>query len=190
MKSLTVTTSPFTALAIRCLLLLLLMSGCRYYYEVAPLRRVAAKDIQGLNKGGKYIIIHRNDSAWHLSVRSADSGLISGKLEQLPPDHRKYLTTNPKKGNNRYRKNKDNEIAVLDEVHLYVSDSLTPAFAAGDDIRLHPSVILRAELYRQNRGRTTASWVIPAVVVPVGLVAILVALAVVGKNSISINVSH
>jgi hypothetical protein len=176
-------------LAVIAGLLLPFLPGCKCFYEVKTVKPVSQNQLRYYDSQERYFILHRNDSAWHVFDRAIKGSAVTGILTELPENHRKYLTTDPAKGNNRYRKNKHGEAAVLQEVHLYVTDSTTPAFSAGDQIRVDISAIQRAEVYQKNVERTRASWLIPGIGVPVGVSIGFIIVIAISASSMSFHLS-
>jgi hypothetical protein len=157
--------------------------GCNYYYKVQTVDKVTARDIRAYDSLNKYMILHQGDLAWNLHNTGIDGDMVSGRLSVLPEYRHSYLKTNPS-GGNRYRNtdNKD-ETYILDEVQLYVKDPAVPGFHAGDSIRISCSSIEKAEVYKKAPGRTTASWVVPAVIIPIIVVGGIAAIAAGSKSS-------
>jgi hypothetical protein len=176
-------------LAVMAGLLLPLLPGCKCFYEVKTVQPVSQNQLRYYDSQERYFILHRSDSAWHVFDRAINGSAVTGVLAELPYNHRKYLTTDPTKGNNRYRKNKNGEAAVLQEVHLYVTDSTTPAFSPGDRIRVDVSVIQRAEVYQKNVERTRVSWLIPGIGVPVGVGIGFIIVIAISASSMSFHIS-
>jgi hypothetical protein len=148
------------------------LQGCMYYYKVQTANKVTSQGIKVYNSLDKYLILHQGDSAWHLSALGIADNSISGKLSVLPENRYKFQTTKPT-GGTRYRNTKKyNESIVLDEVHLYMQDSVVPTLHSGNTILIAYSSIQKAEIYVKDKGKTTASWLIPAIGGPILLVGI------------------
>jgi hypothetical protein len=156
--------------------------GCRYYYKVQTVNKVTPQEIRKYDSLNKYLILHQGDSAWHLERLAIHDTSVTGEIAVLPDYRYMFLNTNPK-GGNRYRSTKKyNEDYVLEEVHLYVTDKLVPNLHSGDNIILDCSAIRKAEVYKKASGRTTASWVIPAVV-PILIIGGVILIAALSKSS-------
>jgi hypothetical protein len=162
------------------LVLLLLMNsftGCMYFYKVQTVKPVTSKEIHAYDSVNKYLILHKGDTAWHFSTLSLADGMLSGRLDSLPGEHLKYKTTNPKT-KNRYRKNpsadgsRASEIAVLDEVHLYLRDSIGPSGKPGDSIHIPFTAFTKADIYIRDNLKTVASWVAPGLSIAIVGVAV------------------
>ena len=160
--------------------------GCKYYYKVQTVNKVTSYEVKKFDSLDKYIIIHQRDKAWHFSKPVISDSTLSGELSVLPEKRFKFLTTKPTGGNRYIRDKKPYESYVLEEVHLYVSDSVVPAKYDSGNIRIAFSAIKNAELYIKAKGQTTASWLIPGIGIPVacsGIFAIIIVTSV--RNSFS-----
>ncbi len=159
------------------LLLLCSVQGCKYYYKVQAVSKVTPQEFKKYDSLNKYFILHRRDKAWHLSQALISENMLYGKLSDLPANRYKYQITKPTGGNRYIKRKKLNELYVLEEVHLFMSDSVaTEKFDSGS-IKIPFSKIRNAEIYVKANGRTTASWIIPAIGVPVlavGIIGIIV----------------
>ena len=173
------------------LLLLCSLQGCMFYYKVQAVSKVTQQEVKKYDSLNKYIIIHQKDKAWHLSQPLISDNTLYGKLSVLPENHYKFLTTKPK-GGNRYVKNKKPyESCVLEEVHLYLSDSVVPEKYDSGNIKIAFSKIQKAEIYVKAKGRTTASWLVPAFVgSALGGGVIVGTILVVSLSHMHINFSH
>jgi len=149
--------------------------GCMYYYKVKTIKPVPVSTVTQFDSTDKYLILHQGNSAWHLSKAVLGRGVLSGTLTELPPSRLQYRDNHPNRGN-RYLKSEQN--IILDQVHLYHSDSSLLLFSTGDEVKIDVSELLKAEIYTKASGRTTASWVVPAIggtVLAAGLVVGIVA---------------
>jgi hypothetical protein len=153
------------------------------YYKVRPIEKVTQQEIGTFEFQDKYFILHQGDSAWHLTGLKYDNQKLSGDLSILPGNHWKYLSTSPE-GGNRYRRNNTvDESDLLTEVHLYLADTVIPAFTVGDQIRIAYSAISKAEAFVKAKGRSTVSWVVPAVVTPILILGGVVGIIAATKSS-------
>ena len=173
------------------LLFLSSLQGCMFYYKVQPIKSVTPNDIKTFDTQNKYIILHQRDKAWHFSQPLISENTLYGKLSVLPENRYKFQTTKPR-GGNRYIKNKDPyESYVLEEVHLYLSDSVVPVKYDSGSIKIAFSKIQNAEIYVKAKGRTSASWLVPAFVgSAVGGGVIFGTILVVSLSHMHINLSH
>ena len=155
------------------LLLLSSLQGCMFYYKVQSVSKVTPQEVKKYDSLNKYFILHHRDKAWHLSQTLISENTLYGKLSVLPENRYKFLTTKPTKGNRYIKNKKPNELYVLEEVHLYVSDSVLQEQFDSGGIKIAFSKIQNAEVYVQANGRTNASWLIPAIGLPVLAVGII-----------------
>jgi hypothetical protein len=149
---------------------LIFYQGCQYYYKVQTVNKVTPREIKNYYSLNKYFILHKGDSAWHLSQIELNDQGLSGNLSGIPSNHLNYLTTKIK-GGNTYKH--DNKLNVLDEVHLYLQDSLSSRTYSGAHILITFSDIKKAELYRKDEVRTTVSWFVPQII-GIGVLTFLV----------------
>ena len=151
-----------------------------YYYKVQTVTNVTPQNIKACDSLGKYLILHQGASAWQFSKYGLHDDMLTGELSALPDSRWQYKTNNPDRGN-RYKWIDRQE--VLDQVHLYLVDSLVPKFNTGDDIKISLTAIGKAEIYKKAKGRTTTSWVVPAIVGPVLAAGAFVGLVALTKSS-------
>jgi hypothetical protein len=142
---------------------LILIQGCMYYYKVQTANKVNSNGFKVYTALDKYIILHQGDSAWHLSGIGFTDNVITGNLSVLPADRYKFRTTKPKGGTRYKDTKKNNEYIVLDEVHLYMKDSLVPMLHPGNSILISCSSVKSAEIYIKDQRKTRDSWLLPAI---------------------------
>jgi hypothetical protein len=158
-----------------------IFQGCMYYYKVQTVTRVSPENINTGDSLNKFLILHQGNSAWRISNPDIAQNMLSGNLSVLPNNCQQYKTNHPN-GSNRYKR--DDRILVLDQVHLYLQDSLVPEFKTGDHVKIDFSAFSKAERYIKAKGRTAASWVVPAVVVGLGIALVTTTtIAVLTKSS-------
>ncbi len=168
------------SLILSVLVLLNSITGC-YYYGVTTKENLIPEDIRWEDFNGKYLILHSGNEAWHMHLKSIDSSIMECYLSTLPDNHKLYLTTNPNR-DNRFIKfsSKNYQGDVLNEVHLYASgvnrssDSLAT---------VHFFLIKKMEIYRYSPGHSTASFILPSVLVPVGTAGLLALIVALTKSS-------
>ena len=173
--------SKATASVIMILLFINFTTGC-YYYKVQTYPQINAEGLQKYDSVGKYLIVHKADSAWHLSELKINDQTFSGSISPLPEVHQKYKTTIADKPN-RYKKHseKNNESDVIKEVHLYMTNLVSEQDTSISG-RLS-SVEFVAE-YMHDKKKTTTSWVLSCVLIPViGIPVILFIIAAIAFKS-------
>jgi hypothetical protein len=145
-----------------------------YYYKAAVVNPVSSKEMVGYNTSGKYFILHQGSEAYQLSGVIISNEILNGNLTILPENRYKFRTTRTDKSN-RYRNSTyRDETYVLNEVHLYLTDSVTRKLTAGTSVRLGMTEIARAEEYQKNKGKTSASWILP----PASVIGLLILMEV------------
>jgi len=154
--------------------------GCMYYYKVQTVPRVYPQNIKTCDSLNKFLILHQGESAWHLSNPGVTDSMLSGTLALLPGNCQQFRT-NHTKGTNRYRR--DDRILVLNQVHLYLQDSVIPEFKTFDSVKIAFSAFSRAVIYKKAKGRTTASWVVPTVVGGLGVALVVTTTVAVATKS-------
>jgi hypothetical protein len=163
------------------LLFLSFFQGCMYYYKVKTVATVAPQNIKTCDSLNKLLVLHQKNSAWQLSGYASEGNMLTGKLSLLPSNCQQYKTTHAK-GGNKYRR--ADRILVLNQVHLYVNDSVVPTLNTGDEIKIDFSAIRKAEAYVKAKGRTTTSWVVPIAIGTVAVTAVTIGVvAVLTKSS-------
>jgi hypothetical protein len=175
------------------LLLLGSLQGCMFYYKVQAVSKVTPQEVKKYDSLNKYIILHQRDKAWHLSQPLISDNTLYGELSVLPENRYKFLTTKPTGGNRYIRNKQPSESYVLEEVHLYISDSVIPEKYDSGNINIAFAKIQNAEVYVKAKGRTNASWLVPAIggsVIGGGIVAVIIGAAVgngLGKMGSAVN---
>ena len=163
------------------------LQGCMYYYKVQAVSPVGQPEIKTFTTFDKYLILHQREKAWHLSQPMISGTTLYGKLSALPENRYKFQTTKPKGGNKYIKKS---ESYILEEVHLYVSDSLVPQKPDTGSFQIAFSQIQHAEVYIKAQGRTTASWLIPGIGGPVLAGCAVAAIIGASLSNWHINLSH
>jgi hypothetical protein len=142
----------------------------------------------------RYLVLHKADSAWHLTVTLLTDSYLIAEISQLPADHQKYLTTHP--GDyNRYKKNHSlNESGVVNEVHLYLPVTYGSKYTGRETVYIELAAINKVEVYKKAKGKTIMSWVLPGVGIPLlaGTIGAGVAVASFNNsmNNMHLNLSH
>ena len=152
------------------MILLIAFQGCMYYYKVQTVKPVDANSIKKYDSLNKYLLIHQGDSAWHLSKPTITNNSLLGELSVLPDNRLIYKTTDP---NRKPRYKRENRLNVLDQVHLYLHDTLYPKLYVGDNVKIALSAIQKAEIYKKAKGKTTWSWLLVPLGIPSTIICIL-----------------
>lgn len=128
-------------------LLCLLFSGCQNYYRISRnnYQNHIEKTIDSLITKNKYFILRTSNKAWHLEHPVLDSGktLLSGTLDTLPTEHTIYVNGQKRKMRYSYT-----QTSILEEVHIFIPDSIAIARAT---YSLPLSQIQKIEIIEKNR---------------------------------------
>lgn len=151
------------------LLFLNFTTGC-YYYRVQTYPKITADELITYDSAGKYLILHYADTAWHLDSLKVEGRLFTGTISPLPIEHQKYKTTTHEKSN-RYRRSVEiDESDVIKEVHLFVNDidMIQDSIISGRTYS-----ITGVDVYNKDKRKTTLSWVLPFIIVPIPLLILV-----------------
>lgn len=141
--------------------------GCHYYYKVGTGYNVPSERIVEMKNKNKYFILHMEQKVWHFNDLKVKGDTLFGtinELSYLPMEYRHYLhmkykTTDPQRVN-RYKINSSiDESAVLDEVHIYITDYVKKE---DSEISVSLNAIQKIEIYDPAVGATIGSWVFGA----------------------------
>ena len=130
------------------------LGGC-YYYKVVTSEDPPDKVIRTQQEAEKFFIMHSGDQALRFSNITVSDNTIQGIISPLP-GHQYYKTTSTKHANRYKVRPKQDERAVINEVHITVSEYNT---TEGNEITISPENIEKIEIYDRASGATTASWV-------------------------------
>ena len=132
-----------------------LIHGCHFYYKVNKSAEPPGPALIKFQDDYKFIILHNADSVWKFKNIVVDEDTIRGTITKLV-DHNKYKTTNPERSNRYKKSSKINESEVLNEVHIYMTESTQPSDTL---ISIPTAAIDKIELYDPAKGATVASWI-------------------------------
>jgi len=157
--------------------------GCNYYtYKSEP--SPSLEKLDKLKNSPNYIIVHRADQAFNLTNARVDqqAQTISGVLNALSPDHKKYLDTKSFPGStNRYKKKGKNATPfVVNEVHFYVKDM---ALSEGESITITPASLEKVEVYDPDTGATVASHIFGGIGILAGVFTLIIIIILLTKSS-------
>jgi hypothetical protein len=130
------------------------------YYEALTVKPVTSLDISNYNSLNKYLILHRDVAIWHLSGIMVNYEGLEGNLSNVPFERAAYQISIASQW---YRYKRRNKSDVLDQIHLYLKDSIVPVFDSNGHIKITLMDIKKAEVYQKDRLRTSVSWGIPSV---------------------------
>jgi hypothetical protein len=141
----------------------LIMSGGCNYFKVHSSGKPYTQVIQQMQEEEKFIILHLEEKAWHLTEIQTDEKNITGTLSFLS-GHEMYKTANPDKANRYKKAMRSDQPDILNEVHIYASElSITDNV----NVSVPADAILRVEVYSKASGAN----VFPYLSVPIGILA-------------------
>ena len=150
------------------------LASCHNYYKAiiaAPGNNVdKAAKIQRLQLEKRYFVLRNGSEAFHLinPVLNADKTAFECTLDTLSILDKLHLTKG-RKGKMQYKKFKPEDIAVLNEVHLYVTPDAT---AAEGKYLLALDKLQKIEVIEKDKKRTTGSYVMGGLGITAGALII------------------
>ena len=149
---------------------ILMTSGCNYF-RIHSSEKPYPEMIKQMQDGQKFIILHLDDSAWHLTDITIEDNNVKGVISQLL-GHQLYRYASPDKAN-RYRAGGVmNQKEVLNEVHVYTDEMnvLRDSY-----VSVPGNAITRVEVYNKAKGATILSHLaVPLAMVAGGLLIITI----------------
>ena len=143
--------------------LIFLFSSCSFF-RVIPESPYTAQSIYQYEEDGKYLVLHRGEEAWHAYDLVVANDSLYTKLDFQLGYHVKYLTPRENKLNQFTRKS---EPEVVNSVHIFTSDTTFNSF---DTLVAIPVESISAvKSFEYARAASRASWIVPIVVLPVGI---------------------
>lgn len=130
------------------------MGGC-YYYKVVTSEDPHHDVIRTQQEAKKFFIMHSGDQALRFSDITVGDNTIEGIISPLP-GHQYYKTTSTKHANRYKVRPKQDERAVINEVHITVSEY---NITEGNEITIALEHIEKIEIYDKAKGATGASFV-------------------------------
>jgi len=146
------------------------LTSCSNYYKAITIAGPSnASAIEDLKNKNKYFILRSNNNALAMSnlVVTPDKTGIQCNLDTLPAFHRVHLM-NATSGKMKYRKETtvDNETVVLNEAHIYISDTgipVTGPYSFAFDKVQKTEVLEKDKIKTQNRHVTTGLIVVAGI---------------------------
>lgn len=157
----------------------LIHTSCfQHFYKVDRDDAPDGNKIATLEKAPNYILIHRGRDVQRMtSVKYNESeGTIYGDLVPWMPERHQYLNAKKDGRANLYKKS---EAYVLDEVHIYLKDTLTDISSGVIPI----SNIDHLDINNPHKGATTTSQIMSGIGVTAGVLGIIALIAVLTKSS-------
>ncbi len=165
-------------IAIGLFFAMLNLTGCMYYFKVNYASQPYSESISEFNHIGKTIYIHSGEKRWLFTNIVVSNDSISGQIQDsLLFPHLGSIKAN--KPNRYIHGGKNNERYLLNEVHVYINDSV---LTGNQRITIPGTSIGKIEVYDKDTKATTASWVLGGVL----LAATLTVLTISAINSMDI----
>ncbi len=173
-KILRLLTRPKSLTWVILLSFMMMINGC-YYFKVIRSSNAPPTVISKMQEEQKFIILHLNDKAWHLSNITIEKENINGIITDIP-GHEMYKKVKPDVAN-RYRM-KDS--LILNEVHIYTTEFTT---VDASKVSIPIKAITKIEIYKKDTGATIASWVFSGLGVIAGTAGIVGVIILLTKSS-------
>ena len=152
--------------------------GCGYFYKVQTEKDISKQKISEVNKPEKFIILQDGINAWHFSNLKFIGDTLTGNLDLNLGYHMNYLSPEKPEKPNRFKKK--NEPNVINEVHIYITDTI-PAISVTTSIPI--TSIQKIDIYNYDKKATKRSWVLGSLgLVGAGLIIVLI-VAVIAKGT-------
>ena len=169
------------------LLMLTGLSSCNNYYKAITVAEPAkAASLSDFKDNKKYYILRNGGDAFvmkNISI-SSDRKNVQCTLEELPFDHKLYVTNGGGKMKYKTKKYTDeDESVVLNEVHIYV----TPGGKTGTGpYTLAMENIQKAEIIEKDKIKTKSSHITGTIIGVSGTVILIAGIAALILSSIPI----
>jgi len=149
--------------------MIVLTSSCSFY-RVIPENPHNSQTIKQYEEDGKYLILHRDDEAWHVYDVECSNDSIHAKLDIQLGYHVNYL--NPKLNKlNEFSKKKEPD--VINSIHIYTTDSNSSYL--DKEISIHAGSINKVNSYAYAQAPSRASLIVPIVFIPlIGITALFI----------------
>ena len=145
--------------------LLIIFLGCQNFYK-AMQAKAANNDektsvVDSLKLHNRYFILRNGSQSFYMKniALSTDKKTLDCALEPLPTNHLLHLV-NGRNGNMRYKKGTPEDLGVLNEVHIYMQPDNSTSTG---NYTLQLDKVQKIEIIEQDKGRTTASYVVGAI---------------------------
>ncbi len=153
--------------------------GCGYFYKVQTEKEISKQKITEINKPEKFIILQDGINAWHFDNLKFTGDMLTGSLDYYLGYHFNYLSPKKPEGANRYKKKSEPD--VINEVHIYTTDTI-PIDSKTASIPI--TSIQKIEIYNYDKKATTRSWVLGSLaIVGAGVIGSAIVLVVVAASS-------
>lgn len=164
---------------------LFLFTECHNYYKATALKKNTTSDYAGaidsLKLTNRYFVLRNGNESYYMknTVLSPDQKNLTCTLEELS-SFNKFHLLNGGKGKMQYKRTDQNQLAVLNEVHFYITPDNAAAFG---QYTLPLDKVQKIEVIEKDKKRTTNSYVIGAVGYTLGAVAVVAIIIAATKSS-------
>ncbi|WP_194775891.1 hypothetical protein [Pararhodonellum marinum] len=162
------------------LCLILLGNSCNYYKPVTRSVSASAEDkgddMKSLRTKTFILRTPNGDFLLRNFTIEPKEQIVKGTLSSIPPEHLVYV--NDVKKTYQYTKSQQE---VLEEVHLYTERNFTENL--GEQIILPVDDLFKLEIIERDQSRSTATTILSALVITLGVFALVMIIALLTKSS-------
>ena len=151
--------------------------GCGYFYKVQTEKDISKQKISEINKPEKFIILQDGINAWHFSNLKFIGDTLTGNLDLNLGYHMNYLSPEKPEKPNRFKKK--NEPDVINEVHIYITDTI-PIISVTASIPI--TSIQKIDIYNYDKKATKRSWVLGITLPLVGGLLVVFIVAIIASG--------
>jgi hypothetical protein len=147
------------------LAVLIISQACHNYYKVLPGKKQTtqqtAQSLDSLHNETRYFILRSGSESYAMTkmMLSADQKTISCMLDTVSFNHKLHFNLGPKR-KLQYKKHDKDDVAVLNEVHLFIPTDNSAQLGA---YTLTLDKVQKIEVLVHDKKRTTDSYVIGAI---------------------------
>ncbi|HLX93233.1 MAG TPA: hypothetical protein VKR32_16225 [Puia sp.] len=160
----------------------MLTPACHNYFKATPKDKFeVAQSYNTPAYENRYFILRNGSSAYYMNnmLVSDDKRTITCILDTLPYNHTLYSRMG-NSGNMRYKPFQPGA-EVLNEVHIYIPMDTSAHLSASFSLPVEK--IQKVEVIEKDKGRTTSSYVVGAVGITAGILAVVVIIVLATKSS-------
>jgi hypothetical protein len=150
---------------VTCLLLLTLvvMTGCHNYYKIQTYSKVTPELMKSFQQEGKVVLLLQGDSLWLLGKITCSDQSLSGKLQEVG-NRRMDFYGKPR--SYTYKRDNPDQTFIFNDVRLFLG-TWEMKLRTDDSITLAWPAITGAEICVPDKAKTTASYLVPGIGIPV-----------------------
>ena len=151
--------------------------GCGYFYKVQTEKDISKQKISEVNKPEKFIILQDGINAWHFSNLKFIGDTLTGNLDLNLGYHMNYLSPEKPEKPNRFKKKSEPD--VINEVHIYITDTI-PVISVTASIPI--TSIQKIDIYNYDKKATKRSWVLGITLPLVGGLLVVFIVAIIASG--------